>query len=388
MQTSVLRFTFFHRLRTPPLMVIDVGAGAIRGLLFEEGQGAHLPKILHKNVRSTEPSITPARLIQEVHTFLFEVTKELGYAPKKVIIGIGSDIAEFSLTLIRYAMPHPQRTINASELSGFFREQLDEHQDASRFLLAYPLGVRANGYPISASLLEKGDTRSVKELEFPTLFAWLGRETGEAFDQLRQMLGGMNIVCMTIPEAYRITGETVLDIRDGFYIDIGSETTLLTLVKEGALTAVSSFSYGTHKIARAIADARTLSFSQAQDLLRHYMDGSLHEDAMRKVIEIIAQSVREWERNFLKALEVCYHHGPFPAMAVLCGEGARLQEIRALLMRGEWLRALSYVSTPHLKVLEGRSVFGGDSLGGFLQGSEDARIGALMHAWRYEQSFN
>ena len=152
---------------------------------------------------------------------------------------------------------------------------------------------------------------------------------------------------------------------------------MLVRVREGAIVESVSAPHGLWNFAKAIAKANTSSVEEAVEVRNHYVEEGV-DKVPGDTQDIIQKEVAVWRGAFLSALDRFYSIGPLSEEVILCGGGAKLPEIRSLLLEGQWMRGFSHIDRPLLHVMEGRGVFEGDSLGGHLQGPEEFGLGSLM----------
>lgn len=113
-------------------------------------------------------------------------------------------------------------------------------------------------------------------------------------------------------------------------------------------------------------------------MIREYAEGAAHLGLPAAVPDACREAAGEWKRMFVRALDAFYATGPLASQVLLTGGGSRLAEIRREAQASDWLGGFSFSRTPSVRVLDGAAFFGGDTLGGNLNGPEDAGLAALM----------
>ena len=134
---------------------------------------------------------------------------------------------------------------------------------------------------------------------------------------------------------------------------------------------VSHFIKGIEVIADVTAE-------QAEDVRRQYMQGIVGSERGRKLQEYLKKESEEWKKKFLETRDSFYHIGLLPEDVILFGGGAGMPEIREILRDPEWMRGFSYVEAPRVRVFDPAAMFGGDTLGGSLEGPADVGLAALV----------
>ena len=370
--------TLFGALSPQLSMALDVGSYSIKAVTFQSNGRTSPPWVAKKMTAKLPVSADPLRMVSKLHEFLFDAAKELGKVPEKITIGIGPSLAEFSLVTHVIPIAPARGTISRKEFADYFKTIIQQNTDAERYMIAFPVGIYANGYPIHPIVFAGSDASMVKEISFSLLIADIPQKVAEAFEQTQKMLGGIQIEFVPIAGAYQEVLQKVLKMQDAFLIDVGENHTFLMLVKEGIVVAVSVFPSGMHQFVSAIAEERDISLEEGERVKRHYTDGLLKSAKSADVREICTRETVVWKAKFLDALAPFYRAGPLPEDVILCGGGAQMPEIRAAILESEWIKNFSYVDKPRVRVLEARGIFEGDSLGGFLQGPEECGLASLI----------
>ena len=268
-----------------------------------------------------------------------------------------------------------------ADAGRIFQQLLEVHRAKARLAMAYPVEIRANGYPAT---LERVASCDIQEIGFATLLMQFPEDVGNVLASLPQSVGGIPIEFIPLPVAY-LEALTRVKIQDGILLDIGGEETTGLLMRGGALRSVMTFPIGAHHFLRSIARTTNGSLEDAERALRGYVRGT--EDGARRAT-IHTQFQKEavaWQKGLTDALNDWYAEGPLPASVLLTGGGAGIPEIAEVLRNPSWLAPFSHADIVSLRVWEGSSLFGGSSLKGMLAGPEDAGLAALIVYSMYRQ---
>ena len=197
-------------------------------------------------------------------------------------------------------------------------------------------------------------------------------------EEVKKGLSGLRIDFYPNFLAQKEVLTSVLKLQNSLIIDVGGETTALALLKNGSLEQTTFFPLGGRHFLRGISKVSGMSFEEAEDLKRQHAQGLLNQEVQKRLHNFIRQELEMWKKMFLAGLDIFYHFGPLPPQVILIGGGANIPEINSAVL-GNWLKSFSYEEYPKVNNLRGDSVFGGDSLGGALQGSEDFNLAALIY---------
>lgn len=377
--------SLYHR-QTRASVVVDLGTYSVKIIVFERPQGNSHPHILKKLVQNVPPGIPALRLIEKVRELLFGVVKGLGKVPEKIIIALGPGTAEFSFAEWRVTPTSGAKIISRKEVDEYFHRLFLEHHDhPSRALFAYPLGFAVNGYQKEYLFAPSGRGRGValerslvREFAFQTVLMSLSPELGAAFADMKRSLGGMPVEFIPLSAAHAEAIRKVENLKHAFWVDVGGGETIIGLLHAGSPVFITSFPMGAEHFVQAIARALKITLEEARDIKRQYVQGIAEERIRAKLKETLRESTETWKQMFVAELDGLYHLGPLSPEVLLFGGGAYLPEVGSVLRSSDWLHNFSYTDTAKIKVLSGHSFFGGDSLGGFLQGPEDVGVASLM----------
>ncbi len=356
-------------------MVVDVGAYSMKAIMFDT-DGTAPPRVIKKIFTKLPVSGDSIRVTRFLHELLFNAAKVLGKVPDAITIGVGPPFAPYVLKPLVARLEGKRHSFEGMRLTEIYQNLVLSGSDTFGEF-PHPLAVYANGWHLPLTELRGHAFASVKELAFPALFLQLIPEAMEALVQTQKMLGGIPIEYVPLALAYQEAIKKVFRLQDFFLIDVGERHTMLMRVREGAIVQSVSTPHGLWNFAKAISKTHSLSMEEAVEIRNHYVEESI-DRVPKGTQETLSKEMTMWRSAFMMTLDRFYRIGPFSEEVILCGGGARLPEIRAFLLEGEWMRGFSHFDRPTLRVVEGRALFEGDSLGGHLQGPEEFGLGSLI----------
>jgi len=374
----------FGKQKPPVWVVIDTGSHFIKALILEKADGSGLPKVVRKMNIKLSPYEGAAKTVAKLRQLVFEVIKNLERVPQKIVISLGPNVAEYSLQSWGIQSLGTEKKNSSQELKNYFHNLFEQNCDKTRALLAFPLEIVAGGYSIDAETLKKS---VVKDLSFNTFLLYFPLDVGTALNEMKQSLGGLPIEFVPQAVAYKEAISAALKISDAFLIDVGGEYTALSLLGEGKLRQFQVFPLGLHHFLKDFAVKSRISLQEAEEILRQHFQG-ISAPQKSQLDDIISQKSAEWQQKFQDSLGYFYHKGPLPAQIFFFGEGACLKEIELYLRNPAWMNNFSYVTSPQLRVWDASGIFGGETLGGFLQGPEEVGLASLIfYAFHYKPLF-
>lgn len=343
---------FLRKEKSQLWVALDVGSRTIKGLVLEVSDTGSILKP-HKRIAVQIPSTaTASRIVGELHNMLANVIKEFGRIPSKVIAGFGTGLAEYHVEQWDVE-PSEKLRFGQKDMMEYFSRLFEQHRKEDRAVIATPAGVEINGYAISPEVLHHDMHHSLfalggacRDIRFRTVVSCFPSEIGTLLAQMKQMLGGVPIEFVPLVSVYQEALAHRLKVHDALLIDIGETTTMLVMLKDGMLTQTVSFPFGVFHVA----------------------------EELRKKIKTESM----WNQCFRGGLDFLYPFGPLTGETYLCGGGAHIPELRSYLEQGEWLKTLSYTTTPRVIILEGKSLLAGNTMEGFLQGPEDAGLASVV----------
>jgi len=380
---------FFTKKQAAVYGVMDVGADAIKAVVFEapsegaRGRGntdtaAGLPRVREKFLWDLPISCSPLRLVQKIKESVFAMTEKIRMTPQKVVVALGPEVGEYALQ--SWVSPGAHAPLTRKHIRDAYQRLFEEHADLRRAMIAVPVDVLVNGYPWTDRDGASGFAPAglSDEIVFQTMALSLSVENGALFNGLKNALAGIPLAFLPLVVAEKEALASALNIRDAFFIDVGADTTALLSVREGRLMHTAFMPMGIRRMASIAAKNYRYSLRDARLAMRHYAQGGIRDKPLAFASAAAAAGAAEWKENFLRSLDAFYPTGPLSPTILLAGGGARYPEIRAVVEASDWLGGFSYGQKPALRVLEGATFFNGNTLGGNVQGPEDAGLAALM----------
>lgn len=369
----------FRKSKSRTSIAIDVGSHSIKGVILETG--GVMPRIIAKQVvnlplfyNPKEESIALKRLVIKTRKLLLDLTQMAENIPERALIAVSSGPAVISIKKWCAGRDEAVRTMTRNNAKNLFEKIKNKNAGANTF--AYPLECTLNESPLRA-----GKIRIPKNarLCFRTLLLAFPEEVASIFTETQKMLGGVRVEIIPLALAEYYAAVSALKIQNALLVDVGGEKTDLIHIKDGALTQISSFPLGGRHFIRGIAKAADVGPEEAEDLKRQYVQGIVSE--RRKVLlrDFLRRETKLWEDAFSKKLARFYAPaGAPPPQIFLCGGGAHLTEINSVIRNGDWIKSSPYTESPRVNILRADTLFGGNSLGGNLQGPEEFGLSALV----------
>lgn len=367
--------------------VVDVGTHAAKAFVFERDASGRVAGSAKKFVSVLPAAADSRRIAARLKKLFSSLDAGPGMRPDTFTVGLASPAASSSVESWDVKRERSGFRISRSELTDLFAGAKASRRKSEPALLAYPLEVLVNGYPVRASMVSESDPGITlmpceEKQEGPSIVFRVIRmavlpEIVEQLEDFRIQWKSATINVVPLSRAYQEAFVSVLGISDVLLVDVGGEGTSLMYMKGGAPLWISSFPSGVHRAVRTLASDLG-SFADAEDAIRAYTAGMGTNATTSRIREVLEKMSAEWKDGFIAALDAVYQWGPMSGDVLLTGGGAKLPEIGLALRDAEWIRKFSHVRSPTVQILSGGRFFEGHSLGGTLTGSDDAGLAALV----------
>ena len=366
-------------------VAIDVGSHSIQTVIFESPKSDSLPVITQRIATKLSPADKGLRTVKALHEVLFSLLKEKQQVPEKIVIGIGMGVVDVSLQEWVINDVRSRESLTPAHIQHYFQKLFDEHRDENHAFLGYPVVLEANGYPVDIHALSKWDPSLIKELTLRTILLRFPDEIGSAFGELKKMFGGITIELVPKQGVYAESLTAALNIKNAMLIDVGGSLTTLMSIHDGLLNHIASFPIGAERFSHRIMKTRTGKFVEAQDITRQYTQGIMSKDEQSQLSHVMSEEVEVWKRSLISALEEFYPLMPLPENFYLFGGGSYIPEVRSALWSHDLIKDFSSFQSLRVHIVQGNSIFNGDSLHGSLKGPEDAGIASLVYYSLYHK---
>jgi cell division ATPase FtsA len=134
-------------------------------------------------------------------------------------------------------------------------------------------------------------------------------------------------------------------------VDLGGETTDITLWRAGRPMALSSLPTGANSVTHLLGRRWGLADQDAERLKRAHAAGLLDDDDRAQVLEVISPAIRVWVEGLEGALARLDQEQPLPSHIRLMGGGAALPEMVEAARALAWSEQLHFARYPQLGCL-------------------------------------
>jgi len=309
-----------------------------------------------------------------------------GLRPMAAVIGIAGELVKGATSTLTARRDDPRRPLDEPELERLVRRAQDlalreaeerirwesgvERLDV-RLVHAAIVEMTIDGYPVSNPI---GFTGAQVELNVFNAFApmvHLGALQSVADALKLQLLG-------VIAEPYAVA--TCLDPGElgdagAVFIDIGGGTTDVALVRGGGISGTKMLALGGRAFTKGLAERLGISFADAE--AAKLAAGT--ESDTGEVADALLEDARIWRDGVELMIGDLAGGELLPARILLCGGGADLPQVAAVLDEGGWWERLPFARRPKVRAMAPDEVVGLRDATGKLETRQDVTPVALAH---------
>jgi cell division protein FtsA len=308
-----------------------------------------------------------------------------GLRPMATVIGIAGELVKGATSTLTTRRDDPRRPLDEPELERLVKRAQDRALAEAEERIRWESGVdrldvrlvhaaivemTIDGYPVSNPI---GFTGAQVEIGLFNAFApmvHLGALQSVADALGLQLLG-------VIAEPYAVA--TCLDpgqLGDAgaVFIDIGGGTTDVALVRGGGISGTKMLALGGRAFTKGLVERLGVSFAEAERAKLAAAD-----DERPEVGETLLDDARTWRGGVELMVGDLAGGDLLPGRVLLCGGGADLPQIAAVLAEDGWWQRLPFARRPTVRALSPDEVMGLRDATGSLGTRQDVTPMALAH---------
>jgi cell division protein FtsA len=314
-----------------------------------------------------------------------EARAAAGLRPMATVIGIAGELVKGATSTLTTRRDDPRRPLDEPELERLVKRAQDRALSDAETVIRWESGVdrldvrlvhaaivemTIDGYPVSNPI---GFTGAQVEIGVFNAFApmvHLGALQSVADALGLQLLG-------VIAEPYAVA--TCLDPGElgdagAVFVDIGGGTTDVALVRGGGISGTKMLALGGRAFTRGLVERLGVSFAEAERAKLGAAD-----DERPEVGETLLEDARTWRSGVELMIGDLAGGDLLPGRVLLCGGGADLPQIAAVLAEDGWWQRLPFSRRPTVRALAPDEVMGLRDATGSLVTRQDVTPMALAH---------
>lgn len=353
-------------------LALDIGTDNVKALVCEaEGTKG---KILGVGRRQQKLGDMQSGVVTDIsaviancHSAIKDAENMAGVHTRKMILGISGELVKGATITTSYIRRDANSKIDLSELKNIVhkvqwrafdqvRSQLADETGYSeidvKLVNAAIVDVRIDGYKVTNPIGFQG-----KEVTLSIFNAFAPLVHYGALQTIASEIDKELLAIAAEPYAItRCLGYEDSGQFSAIFIDIGSGTTDIAIVRNGAVEGTKMFTLGGRSFTKRLSQALNISFKDAEDIKLTYSEDKLERQSHKIVREAMMSDCDVWLSGVILTLESFENIDVMPSKILLSGGGSHLPEIKETLETREWVKLLPFSRKPQVSFLNPKMI--------------------------------
>ncbi|MCA9381402.1 pilus assembly protein PilM [Candidatus Dojkabacteria bacterium] len=282
--------------------------------------------------------------------------------PKSAVVGIAGELVSGVPIVVNVDRDEPTELITEKEINQVvakvkeysfdsIQEEIEEEHGISSAQLE-EIDTEVNSISIDGVKVGNPVGLSGTEITYRVFSSFAPRIQLNSIEHIVSQLKLTVEKIVVEPYALSDAFNNFADARDGgIFIDVGSGTTDISVVKNGDIQGIKIFAIGGRVFTKRIQNTLQLTYEEAEKLKISYTEGSIDEYQKKEIKSAIKSDIEAWLLGVELALEEFDEVETFPDRIFICGGGALLPEIMEGLMEYPWIQRLNFQKHPKVSFL-------------------------------------
>lgn len=311
-----------------------------------------------------------AGVVRNCEDALAFAEEQAGLQGKRAIIGIAGELVKGLTSTIRYKRPQPDRALDASEMEFIIEKVQERAQKKAQKQIGLETGnedvevklvnsaivsIHIDGYKVANPIGFQG-----KDVAIQIYTAFAPMVHIGAIERVAEELDLDLIAVAAEPFAVArsVLGTDASSTFTAILADVGGGTTDIAVVNDGGVEGTKMFGIGGRSYTRTIANDLNISFDEAEKLKVNIDDPKLKPSVAEEVNRSIDKTLGVWLSGVELALSEFDSVDHLPNRILLCGGGASLRKLVAVLEAREWYKDLPFTKRPTVQYIDPSDVIG------------------------------
>lgn len=367
---------FFNRKKNKKdnavFLALDIGTDMVKALVCEaEGSKGRIIGVGRKAQKLGDMQngvvMDIASVIANCHSAIRDAEKMAGVETSKMILGISGELVKGATNTTSYVRRDANAKIDLAELKNIIHKVQWRAFDMVRSQLANETGyseidvklvnaaivdTRIDGYKVTNPIGFQGKEISLTIFNAFAPLVHFGALQTIAAEIDRELLA-------VAAEPYALSRS--LGYEDGgqfgaIFIDVGSGTTDIAIVRNGSLDGIKMFTLGGRMFTKRLAQSLNVSYQEAEEIKLTYSNGNLERQSHKIVREALQSDCDVWLSGVILTLEEFENIDVLPSKILLSGGGSLLPEIKEVLETKDWVKALPFAKKPQINALHPKMI--------------------------------
>jgi len=355
-----------NRFSEAHFLALDIGSDSVKALVAEtEGNRVNVVGFgrekLPLNAMNSGIIIDIASLVKAVDKAIKQAENMCGIQTSKMIIGVSGDIVKGIPFETKFVRRDPNLKIDLSELKDIVQKLQWKAFDVIRSQVSEQTGFNEIDLKlVNASIV---DTK-IDGYQVTNPIGFQGKEvTLNIFNAFSPLVyfGAIQTISAEVdkellalqPNSYALSSifNNIESKFSGVIIDIGSDTTDISILNNGVLVGTKMFGFGGNAFSKRLSRSLNISFYDAENIKLSYSNDKLERQSYRIVREALKDDCAVWISGVILCLEEFKDLTVLPSKILLSGGASHLPEIKEVLDSREWFKNLSFDKKPQVSYL-------------------------------------
>ncbi len=353
-------------------LALDIGTDYVKALVCEsEGNKGKILGVgtKHQKLGDMQSGVVTdiASVIANCHCAIREAENMAGVSTKKMILGISGELVKGATTTTSYIRRDANSKIDLAELKNIVHKIQWRAFDQVRSQLADETGyneidvklvnaaivdVRIDGYKVTNPIGFQG-----KEVTLSIFNAFAPLVHYGALQTIAAEIDKELLAIAAEPYALtRCLSHEDAGQFGAIFIDVGSGTTDIAVVRDGTVEGTKMFTMGGRTFTKRLTQSLNISFLEAEEIKIMYSEDKLERQSHRIVREAMKSDCDVWLSGVILTLESFENIDVLPSKILLSGGGAHLPEIKEALESRDWSKSLPFTRKPQVSFINPKMI--------------------------------
>ncbi len=357
------------------LVALDVGTEFVKALIGRVKSDGQIEIIgvgrAHQSLSDMQAGAISdiGAVVQNCNQALAEAEEQAGVSARTAVVGIAGELVKGTTLSVRCVRKDPERELDSAEMEQIIALVQERAETRARKNLAWELGgkeinvrlvnsalvnITIDGYNVTNPIGFKG--RDVV-VQLYTAFAPMIHIS--ALERVAQELDLdlLAVAAEPFAVARSVIGDNPNATMSAILMDVGGGTTDIAVINEGGVQGTKMFGIGGRAFTRSIERDLGVDFVAAEKLKLSLSDNSDPKE-QEAVHEALEKTCDVWLSGVELALSEYTDLDHLPHKILLCGGGASLGELTAVLNETNWYGELPFTRRPGVAFITPEQVVG------------------------------
>jgi len=354
---------FFQKKINKTPIVVDIGSNEIKVIKYNYDEKVNNIDIVGYGNFNTPKNCILNGVIKESTPISEAIRSAYIEARNKddeedLVIGLSGIMIDIEKKVINIKRPKPESKISTKEWNAIL-EGIESEMDKQEYKSNILHNIQMELFQSSIENINIDDRKTFtpigeigREISIDLFNAYYPEENAIMLSKISEDL---NMPIEAIFHSSYGVGQILIDNHPKnnpsmILVDIGSTHTDVTILNEGSIDKVRSFSIGGDVFTAKLSKELEVSFDEAEDLKKEYSDAKLP----KKITEKITDMLKSERELLLEGINIVLNDLPptyiLPDHIVLFGGGSLLLGIKEMVEYSNWYKKMKFTQRPKVSI--------------------------------------